>query len=155
MVVSPTGYGSLRGRLSLRTPSGGVAPQLSLTVGVPTVTAALHLPASLAVVRLAGQVMVGGSLSMTVTVKLQVLLLPWISVAMLLTVVVPTGKAKPPAGVLTRLWTAQLSVAVTAKVTLLVHWPGELSTVILAGQVMTGFSVSLTVTVWLQVAVLL
>jgi hypothetical protein len=93
MVVTPTGYGSVSDRLSLRTPTGAVVPQLSLTVGAPTVTTALHLPASLAVVMLAGQVMTGGSLSLTVTVKLQVLVLPCMSVAVLLTVVVPTGKA--------------------------------------------------------------
>ena len=58
-------------------------------------------------------------MSVTVTVKVQVLVLPLASVAMLVTVVTPMGKVLPLGGVLTRLVTLQLSVAVTLKVTLL------------------------------------
>src|SRR3989442_12705112 len=47
------------------------------------------------------------------------LLLPLASVAVLVTVVTPTGKVLPLGGVLTRLVTLQLSVALTLKVTLL------------------------------------
>src|SRR5258705_9859439 len=84
----------------------------------------------------------------TVTVKVHWLLLPLLSRAVLVTVVVvPAGKEKPLAGTLTRLVTAQLSVAVTPNVTLLVHCPGAALTVILAGHVITGGWVSLTVTV--------
>jgi hypothetical protein len=129
-------------------------PQLSVAVTV-NVTLLVHWPAAALTVMLAGQTMLGGWLSLTVTVKLQVLVLPWISVAVLLTVVVPTGKADPLAGLLTMLWIAQLSVAVTVKVTLLAHWPGAALTVMFAGQVILGFSVSLTVTVCAQVALLL
>jgi len=52
----------------------------------------------------------------------------------LVTVVVPTGKAKPLGGKLSTLVTAQLSVAVTLNVTLLVHSPGGAFTVIFAGK---------------------
>jgi hypothetical protein len=75
---------------------------------------------------------------LTVTVKLQVLALPLLSRAVLVTVVTPTGKAKPLGGTLTTLLTAQLSVAVTLNVTVLVQTPGAVFTVRLAGQVMAG-----------------
>ena len=60
-------------------------------------------------------------MSSTVTVKVQLRLLPLLSRAVLVTVVTPTGKADPLAGTLVRLVTAQLSVALTLKVTLLAH----------------------------------
>src|SRR5262245_48049247 len=67
---------------------------------------------------------------------------------MLVTVVVPTGKAKPLAGLLVTFTVPpQLSVAVTVKVTLLVHAPWEAFTVILDGQVMVGAVVSMTLMV--------
>src|SRR5437899_754769 len=90
----------------------------------------------------------------TVTVKAHVLELPLLSIALLVTVVVPTGKAKPLEGLLVTLVTAQLSVAVTAKVTLLAHAPATAFTVRLAGQVLAGGCVSFTVTVKLHVALL-
>src|SRR5262245_66304798 len=93
-------------------------------------------------------------MSFTVTVKVQTLLLPLLSRAVFVTVVVPTGNANPLAGVLVRLVTVQLSVAVTVKVTLLVHAPCEAFTVMFAGQVITGFSVSVTVTLNLHIFVL-
>jgi hypothetical protein len=76
--------------------------------------------------------------SRTVTVKVHALLLPLLSRAVLVTVVTPTGKAKPLAGLLVRLGTSQLSLAVAAKVTLLVHIPGAVFTVRFAGQVIDG-----------------
>ena len=77
---------------------------------------------------------------MTVTVKVQLLLLPLASVAVFVTVVVPTGKVLPLGGVLTRLVTLQLSVAATLKVTLLrLHRPASVLKTRLAGQVTTGF----------------
>src|SRR5439155_24135789 len=90
----------------------------------------------------------------TVTVKLQLLLLPLRSRAVLVTVVVPTGKAKPLAGTLVTLVSAQLSVAVTVKVTVLVQPPGAAFTARFAGQVICGSWVSLTVTVKLHVRAL-
>ena len=75
---------------------------------------------------------------MTVTVNKHWLLFPLRSDAVLVTSVTPTGKAKPLAGTLEVFVTAQLSVAVTLKVTLLVHAPGAVFTVRLAGQVIVG-----------------
>src|SRR5258708_13835720 len=65
----------------------------------------------------AGQVIEGGCVSWTVTVKVQTLVLPLLSVAVFVVVVTPTGKAEPLAGTLTRLVTVpQASLAVTMKV---------------------------------------
>src|SRR5262245_49137781 len=67
---------------------------------------------------------------------------------MLVTVVVPTGKAKPLAGLLVMFTVPpQVSDAVTVKVTLLVHAPCEAFTVMFAGQVMVGAVVSTTLMV--------
>ena len=79
-------------------------------------------------------------MSSTVTVKVQLLVLPLASVAVLVTVVTPTGKALPLDGLLNRFVTAQLSVAVTVNVTLLrLQRPGSAGRTRLAGQVMSGF----------------
>ena len=75
---------------------------------------------------------------MTVTVKAHVLLLPQASVAVLVTVVTPTGKLVPLAGLLDTVTPGQLSVALTLNVTLLLHPPGAALTVIFAGQVICG-----------------
>ena len=77
-------------------------------------------------------------MSITVTVKVQPLLLPLLSPAALVTVVTPTGNAKPLGGALEIFVTAQLSVAVTLKVTLLTHTPGAAFTMTFAGQVIGG-----------------
>ena len=77
-------------------------------------------------------------MSKTVTVKLQLLLLPPLSRAVLVTVVVPIGKAKPLAGALEMFVTVQLSVEVTSNVTLLTHTPGATLTVRIAGHVICG-----------------
>ena len=75
---------------------------------------------------------------MTVTVNVHVEVLPCASVAVLVTVVVPTGKVLPLAGVLVIVTPGQLSVALTANVTLLLQAPGAALTVIFAGQVICG-----------------
>jgi hypothetical protein len=62
---------------------------LSVTVGFGYVTAAEHWPTALFAVMLAGQVIVGGCVSETVTVKLQSAWLPAASVAVQFTVVAP------------------------------------------------------------------
>ena len=77
-------------------------------------------------------------MSITVTVNVQLVLLPMLSRAVFVTVVVPTGKAKPLAGTLVTLVTVQLSLAVTLKVTLLVHWPKATLTIRFTGQVICG-----------------
>ena len=70
--------------------------------------------------------------------NVQLLLLPLLSRAVLVTVVTPTGKADPLTGTLATLVTAQLSLAVTLNVTLLAHPPGGALTVRFAGQVISG-----------------
>src|SRR5438094_1551758 len=69
-------------------------PQLSATVGVPSVTlVAPHRPAEATTVTSAGQEMVGGWVSLTITVCGQVTLLPELSVTVQITELVPTGKS--------------------------------------------------------------
>src|SRR5882672_10338519 len=94
-------------------------------------------------------------MSLTVTVKVHWLVLPLLSLAVLVTVVTPTGKADPLAGTLATLVTLpQVSLAVTLKVTLLVHCPAAALTMMLAGQVITGPWMSRTITRCWQVALL-
>src|ERR1051325_6669779 len=86
-----------------------------------------------------------------VTVKVQLLALPLASRAVFVTVVTPTGNVLPLGGVLTRFVTLQLSVALTAKVTLLrLQRPASAYNTRLAGHVIAGFCVSKTVTVNVQ-----
>ena len=74
---------------------------------------------------------------------------------MLVTVVMPTGKVLPLAGTLTTLTEPQLSVAPTTKVTLLLlHWPASAARTRLVGQIIDGFSLSVTVTVKVQTLLL-
>jgi hypothetical protein len=65
-------------------------------------------------IRFAGQAMIGGVVSLTVTVKLQLAVNPAPSVAVQLTVVTPFGKVEPPGGLHTTVALEQLSVAVGA-----------------------------------------
>jgi hypothetical protein len=95
----------------------------------------------------------------TVIVKLQLAVLFEVSVAVQVTVVTPTGKTEPEVTTTlfwflqTTLWMAQLSLAVGAKVAFAPL--GQVgSSVWLAGQVIAGGCVSLTVTVNEQVLVL-
>ncbi len=62
--------------------------------------------------------MAGGMVSLTVTVKLQLLALPLESWAVQVTVVVPTAKLEALAGTHEKLLTLQLSVAVAVKLTI-------------------------------------
>ena len=79
-------------------------------------------------------------MSVTVTVKVQVLELPLASVAVLVTVVAPAGKVLPLGGVLIKLVTLQLSVALTLNVTLLrLQRLASALRSRLPGQVSTGF----------------
>ena len=64
--------------------------------------------------------------------------LPCASVAVLVTVVVPTAKLVPLAGLLDTVTPGQLSVALTLNVTLLLDAPGAALTLIFAGQVICG-----------------
>src|SRR5438552_16471317 len=81
----------------------------------------------------------------TVTVKLQVLLLPEASVAVQVTLVVPMGKVEPLGGLQVAVTFEQLSVAVAVQVTLLLEqWPGSELTVMLSVQRITAFCASPT-----------
>ena len=87
----------------------------------------------------------------TVTVKLQVAVLPDPSVAVQVTVVVPTGKQDPDGGLHNTVTPGQLSLAVVVKVaTAHVAVDVGVFVVMLAGQVIVGGWVSLTVTVNVQ-----
>jgi len=90
-----------------------------------------------------------------VTVKEHDTLLPPASLAVHITRFVPAGKVVPLAGAQTIPATAQLSLAVAANVTLLLlHCAESVLLTIFAGHVITGFSVSLIVTVKLREALL-
>src|SRR6266850_2144422 len=112
-------------------------------------------------VAFAGTVMTGPVVSVTVTVKVLVPAFAWLSVAVHLTVVAPTGNVDPLAGVHV-VATAPSSRSVADAVNMK-EAPLALvaSTVAFAGTVMTGPVVSVTVTVkvlvpafaWLSVAV--
>ena len=91
-VVVPTGYGSTKqSRPSLRSHIT-LHAQLSVQGAGPGSTIAEHLPSSAGVTMSSGHVMVGGSLSRTVTFcRHGLLLLPEGSVAVHVSVVFPTG----------------------------------------------------------------
>src|SRR5216683_1401431 len=118
-------------------------PQLSATVGAPRVTlVAPHIPSEATTVTKAGQVIVGGWLSVTITSCGQ------------MAVLVPTGKI---AGALLVTVTApQLSATVGFPMATLVapHIPGEAKTVTTVGQEIVGGWLSVTITSCGQVAVL-
>ena len=92
-------------------------------------------------------------MSVTVTLKEHVTELPPTSVAVDVTVVVPTGKNEPDAGTDTT-FAEQLSVVLTLKFTTAPHAPGSTLALIKAGQIITGFSRSFTVTLKLHVVLL-
>ena len=106
---------------------------------------------------LAGHVIVGACVSLTVTVTLHMAVLFDESVAVQVTVVVPLLKVDPDAGEQATVGAGvQLSVAVAGvKVTTAVHTFGSVLVVMFAGQEpIVGACVSFTVTVKLHVAVL-
>ena len=115
---------SLAVHVTVVAPTGNVEPdagthatvttpgQLSVPVGVVYVTTAEHWPAPAGVEMFAGQVTVGACVSCTVTVNVQVPVFAAASVAVHVTVVVPTGKVDPDAGAHTTAAPGQLSDAV-------------------------------------------
>src|SRR5512145_661433 len=141
--------------------------QLSPVVGTPSVTVVVQLPvASLDVVSFtsAGQVIVGFSSSVMVTFCMQLAVLPLPSVTIQVTLVSPSGNSYVAGLMVTPLtWamvvaTAQLSpVTGTPSVTVVVQLPVaslEVVSFTSAGQVIVGFSSSVMVTFWMQLAVL-
>src|SRR5256885_6707950 len=148
-VLVPTGK---RDGASFVTVTG---PQLSATVGVPRVTlVAPHRPADVLTVTRAGQEIVGSCVSLTITVWGQVALLPWLSVTVQITVLVPTGKSE--GALLVTVTGPQLSATVGVPRATLVapHRPAEAFTVTRVGQEIVGSCVSLMMTVCGQVALL-
>jgi hypothetical protein len=127
-----------------RAPEGGAqvvdaTAQLSEAVTV-NVTLASQRPSSVEVTMFAGQVITGSSLSVTVTVKLQRLVLPLASVATQVTVVVPIAKRVPKAGEHTSVGPPQLSETTGENDTCASHRPAAVFVEILAGHVITGGS---------------
>jgi hypothetical protein len=123
-------------------------PQLSAVTGVPRITPVAVQAVLVVADTLAGQVIVGGILSVTVTVWLQLALLPLLSVTVHLTVVIPIGNATGASFVTDA--TPQLS-AVTGvpRITPVAVQAVLVVADTLAGQVMVGRILSVTVTVWL------
>ena len=112
------------------------------------VTTAPQVPASAHCVMFDGHWIVGFSQSLTVTLNEQFETLPAASVALQLTVVVPTGKAEPEGGVQTTLTgVLQPSTPVTLKLTIAEHAPLSAQVVMSVGQLIDGASQSFTVTV--------
>src|SRR6185436_12178714 len=97
--------------------------------------------------------MTGAPTSLTVTVKLQLCVLPAASVAVATTVVAPNEKTEPDAWVVTTVGTEQLSLAVTVKLTAAEHEPEGALTVMLPGHVIVGGVLSMTVMVCESLAV--
>ena len=91
---------------------------------------------------LPGQIGTGGSLSLTMTWKLQLALFPEVSVAVQSTVVLPLGKIDPEAGEQTTVELPWVSVAVTINETTFEHKPGNVLVRISDGQWITGGVVS-------------
>jgi hypothetical protein len=128
-------------------------PQLSVVTGKPRATPVAVQPVLVKVFTSVGQVIVGNSLSDTVTVCVQVMTLPLASVAVQVTVVVPIGNATGAS--LVTIGALQLSAAVgTPSATPVAVQPALVRTFTSAGHAMLGAMLSCTVTVASQVELL-
>src|ERR1043166_3928254 len=148
-VVVPTGNCAGASLLTSAT------PQLSEVVGVPReMPVAKQLSESALTLTSAGQVICGSSVSSTVTVCVQVLLLPPLSVTVQVTVVVPTGNSVGAS--LVTLSTLQLSEVngVPRSTLAALQLPASALTVASAGHVMAGAVSSAMVTNCVHVAAL-
>jgi len=133
----------------------GAGEQLSVAVALYVATAA-HWPTSAFFVWFCGQVIVGASPSVTVTVNEQLAVKPAPSVAFHATTVTPLSNTVPLAPPLRRstLAPVQLSDHTGAAYEIpALHKCGSVVRAMLAGQAMTGGWLSTTVTVKLQTAV--
>src|SRR5687768_10553619 len=90
--------------------------------------------------------MLGSSVSFTVTLKEQRLVLPLASVATQTTVETPLENHELLAGVHVTVASGQLSVTGTENETRVRHWPDAVPAVMSAGQTIFGFSTSRTIT---------
>lgn len=140
-VVVPTGRTVPEGGLQATVTPG----QLSVAVAANVATAPLGQVGSN--VLFAGQVMVGGCASLTVTVNWQLALLFDASVAVQVTVVVPFGNVEPVGGTQSTVTPGQLSVAVAEKLTTAEHRLGAVVVTMSPGHVIVGGAASLTLTV--------
>ena len=86
----------------------------------------------------AGQLTIGPVASVTVTLNMQVRVLPAASVALLVTVDVPSGKVEPDGGLETTVTAEQSSLARILKFTTAEQLPGSLGAVMLDGQTIVG-----------------
>ena len=119
--------------------------QLSEVAGAVSTTVAKQEPGFVLAFTAGAQVMVGFSLSVTVTFWVHVFVLPALSVTVHVTVVVPIGKVA--GALLVTEATPQLSaVAGAARTTVAKHDPASALAFTAAAQVMVGFSLSVTVT---------
>src|ERR1043166_6662014 len=128
--------------------------QLSAVTGLPRLRLLIvQEPAGALVRMLAGQAIVGSWVSRTITVCAQLLLLPWTSTTVQVTRLVPTGNVA--GALLVTLATLQLSpVSGEPSATPVAkHCPALALVVTLAGQLIVGACVSVTVTVCWQVFV--
>jgi hypothetical protein len=110
-------------QVTVVTPTGNVDPEAgeqataaspvheSVAVGVANSTAASHCPVGASASTLAGQAIAGPVVSATVTAKEQEAELSAVSVAVQVTVVVPSAKVDPDAGTQTTEAVPQLSAA--------------------------------------------
>ena len=131
------------GGMQTGTPMPG---QLSDTPGREYETVALHWPRAVFAEIFWSVAMIGASVSFTVTVKEQGLVLPEASLTEQLTSVVPLAKAEPEGGVHTGTPTpGQLSETLGEKLTTAEHGPGSVLRE-KPGQFICGGSRSLTVT---------
>jgi hypothetical protein len=129
--------------------------QLSLVVGVPRLAImASHEAGSAFTFTAAGQVILGFCVSVTETICVQVAVEPLASVTVHRTVVEPIAYVVLAWSFVT-LATEQLSLAVgVPRLAMMAsHEAGSAFAFTAAGQVIVGFCVSVTVTIWLQVAV--
>jgi hypothetical protein len=126
-----------------------ISGQLSVLVAAKF-TIWLHVAELTFVTMLPGQVNVGGSVSITKTLKLQLAVLPLASVAVQFTGVVPLPKLDPLAGVQLTLAPGQLSPKFEAKFTTCTQVPAAVLVTISSGHVRDGNSWSSTVTVKLH-----
>jgi hypothetical protein len=122
-------------------------PQLSLLPLSTASAVVLPLPEAFSCTVTSWQRAVGSSVSFTVTLKLQVPVLPDASVAVTVTEVVPTSKKEPLPGTAEAVSPGQLSLDEKSKNTTAPQTPASLPTVMLIGQVGTGSMLSSTITV--------
>ena len=125
-------------------------PQLSVVTGVPKSTPVAVQPVFVYVVFVGGQVIVGNTLSFTVTNCSQVAMLPELSTTVQVTTVVPKGNARG-ASLVTEA-TPQLSAVVgVPKITPVAVQVVLVTVTMFAGHIIVGLTLSVMVTVWVLV----